>query len=102
MPSLLLDESLRAREFGRLLTMNFGLRAELGAAQRSLKEIQSWNKGDVLILGQDAVAPLDIYIQEVPKLKGMMGVFRGNSAVRLTQDLSLKEDDSETEHRKVK
>ena len=71
--------------------MEFQIRAVLGQTERTLKEIRQLKAGDVLTLGQDSVAPISLTIQDVPKCKGMIGVFRGNNAVRLTKDLSSNE-----------
>ena len=76
-----------------LMNMDFDIRGVLGQTEKTLREIRKLKKGDVLILGQDAVSAIPVYIQEVPKFKGMMGVFRGNNAVRLTKDLSNNEGD---------
>jgi flagellar motor switch protein FliM len=66
------------------------VRVELGTAERSLAEIKRWKAGDVLPLTQDSSSPVKVFIEEVEKLKGLMGVFRGNTAVRLS-------DESQTE-----
>lgn len=65
------------------------LRAELGVAERTLREVQSFQVGDELILHQDAAAPLTVYVGELAKFQGMMGTYRGNTAVRLTDKLNL-------------
>lgn len=57
---------------------------ELGRADKTLRQIQNWKKDDVLVLNQDSTSPVRILIEEVPKLHGMMGAYRGNVAVRLT------------------
>lgn len=83
-------EEWRDHWLREIKSMHFGLRAELGTTKRSLQQIQNLKVGDVLLLGQDAVEPLTVYLQDVPKMKGLMGVYRGNSAIRLTDDLSPK------------
>jgi flagellar motor switch protein FliM len=75
-----------------LLTMELDLRVELGKTEKSLNEIQKLQVGDTLILRQDAVEPLSISLEQVPKLKGLMGTYRGNSAVRLIEDVSPTEN----------
>ncbi len=62
------------------------VRVELGTAERSLSEIKRWKAGDVLPLTQDSSSPVKVFIEEVEKLKGLMGVYRGNTAVRLSDD----------------
>jgi flagellar motor switch protein FliM len=77
-----------------LMEMEFEIRAVLGHTERTLKQIRQFKVGDVVVLGQDAVSPIGLTVQDVSKLKGMIGVFRGNNAVRLTKDLSHKQEES--------
>lgn len=73
-----------------VMQLELAVKVELGKAEALLKDIQAWKVGDSFMLSQDAVEPLPIYIEEVPKLKGLMGTYRGNSAIRLVQDLTVK------------
>ncbi len=59
------------------------VRVELGRSSKSLKDVQVWKSGDVLALNQDSSSPVQIMIEGIPKLQGMMGVYRGNVAVRI-------------------
>jgi len=72
-----------------LSTMDFDVRAELGAMEKKLSEVQMWKVGDVLVLEQDAVAPLDVYVEGVRKIRGTMGNYRGSRAVKLSQEWEL-------------
>ncbi len=76
-----------------LSTMDFDVRAELGHTQKNLTEVQAWKKGDVVLLEQDAVAPLEVYVEGVRKLRGMMGNYRGSRAVKLSEEW-LKDPES--------
>lgn len=67
------------------------IRAELGQAEVSLKQVQSWKVGDTLALNQDSSSPVQILIEQVPRLKGLMGVYRGNVAVRLVDNDTEKQ-----------
>ncbi|NBX91831.1 MAG: flagellar motor switch protein FliM [Proteobacteria bacterium] len=80
-----------------LLTCEMLLQVELGSATKTLGEMEQLKVGDVLTLTQDSVAPLDIYIQGQAKMKGLMGTFRGNSAVQVTTTLN-SEDTGEGEY----
>jgi flagellar motor switch protein FliM len=62
------------------------MRVELGTAQRSLHEVQNWKAGDILPLTQDSVAPLPVIIEGLTKYQGMMGIYRGNNAVKLVTE----------------
>ncbi len=77
-----------------LMEMEFEVRGILGQTEKTLKQIRQLKVGDVLVLGQDAVSPISLTVQDVSKFRGMMGVFRGNNAVRLTKDLSKEKQES--------
>ena len=75
-----------------LAELPLDLRVELGLAQRTLTEIQAFKPGDVIVLDQNTVSPLPIYISELEKAAGIMGTFRGSRAVRITE-LSVPGDE---------
>lgn len=77
-----------------LMDMDFEVRGLLGQTEKSLKEIRRMKVGDVLVLNQDATSPIPLLIQDVSKCRGMIGVLRGNNAVRLTKDLSTEKEES--------
>lgn len=79
-----------------VLSTELLLQVELGATQKTVGEIQSLQKGNNLLLAQDSVAPLTVYVQGLPRMAGMMGNLRGNLAIRMTKTL-LSEDSSEGE-----
>jgi len=60
-------------------------RAELGATELPLEAIRNWKVGDIISLPQDATEPIEIYLEQIPKMKGMMGVYRASSAVRVVE-----------------
>jgi flagellar motor switch protein FliM len=62
------------------------LRVELGSAERSLHQVQQWKPGDILPLTQDSVAPLPVIVEGLTKYHGMMGLYRGNNAVKLVTE----------------
>ncbi len=67
------------------------VRVELGQAERTLHEIQAWKAGDVLPLNQDSASPVRILIEQVEKMQGLMGAYRGSVAVRLVDKDDSKE-----------
>ncbi len=87
-------ESWKQHWLKELMDMDFEIRGVLGQTEKSLKEIRQMKVGDVLVLGQDAASSIPLLIQDVAKFKGMIGVFRGNNAVRLTKDLSKEKEES--------
>lgn len=88
------EEAWKQHWLKELMDMEFEVRGVLGQTEKSLTEVRQLKVGDVLVLGQDAVSPIPLTIQDVPKFKGMIGVFRGNNAVRLTKDLSKEKEES--------
>ncbi|MCB0405745.1 MAG: flagellar motor switch protein FliM [Bdellovibrionales bacterium] len=58
---------------------------KLGQADVSLRGIMDWKVGDTVILDQDAVAPLTVEVEGIPKFLGQMGVQHGSSAVKITE-----------------
>lgn len=68
-----------------IMQLGLDCRAELGTNEISLSTVRKWKPGDVLSLTQDATGPLSVFIEEIPKIKGMMGLYRGNTAIRVTE-----------------
>lgn len=62
---------------------------ELGRAEISAKDVVELQKGDVVLLDQFAVDPLNIYVEGMLKFGGFPGVYKGNQAVKVV-DLSDK------------
>ncbi len=83
------EEQWKDHWLRELSTMEFEVKAELGHMEKKLSEVQTWKKGDVLLLEQDAVAPLDVYVEGVRKVRGTMGNYRGSRAVKLSQEWEL-------------
>lgn len=68
-----------------LSDLELQLTAELGSLSLPLESIRDWKPGDLLTLHRDATEPIEVRLESVPKMKGMMGVYRGNSAVRVVE-----------------
>jgi flagellar motor switch protein FliM len=66
-----------------LAALPLDVKVELGATERTLHQIQDWKAGDVIALAQDSVAPLGVMVEGLEKFDGLMGVYRGNNAVKL-------------------
>ena len=88
-------EAWRQHWLKEILTTELLTQVELGHATRTLRQIEALKVGDVIGLHQDAVEPLTVFVQGLPKLHGMMGTFRGNSAVRLSHDLDAQPENAE-------
>lgn len=57
----------------------------LGEAKATLREVLEWKPGDTIVLAQDAVSPLKVCVEGIPKFQGQMGVCRGSTAVRILE-----------------
>lgn len=73
-----------------LRDLDMTLSVELGAANRTLSEIQSFKPGDEITLWQDVLSPLNINIQNQLKFKGIKGTYRGNSAVKIAEVIPIR------------
>jgi flagellar motor switch protein FliM len=79
------DTSLWTQHWlNEIQSLEMEVRAELGFTEKTVREAQALNPGDELLLHQDAASPLTVYVEGLPKIKGLMGVCRGNNAVRIT------------------
>ncbi len=74
-----------------IMTTELDVRAELGTAARSLREIHALKAGDKMLLLQDAASPVQIYLEGLPKMTGLMGTYRGNSAVRVSDTIAPRQ-----------
>ena len=71
-----------------LMRTKLDVRVELGATKRSLRQIHAMKKGDQINLQQDAAGPIQVYVEGLPKMTGLMGTYRGNTAVRVNDPLT--------------
>ncbi len=80
------DETLWQQHWQEEMSqVSVDIRVNVGETSKQLREISQWKAGDLLMLNQDASQPLTLYVEGLAKLEGMMGVCRGNNAVRVTQ-----------------
>lgn len=68
-----------------LMRLELYARVELGGVMKTLKEVSDLKVGDTLTLGQDAASPLTLFVEGQPKILGLMGVCRGNNALRILE-----------------
>lgn len=55
----------------------------LGRVEKKLSEIQSFKVGQELVLDQDSASTLKVEVEGLSKFEGLMGLCRGNQAIRL-------------------
>ncbi len=68
-----------------ITTLYVNSSVELGSKEMTVKEILNLKKGDVINLGKDISEPLTVYIEKVPKFKGIAGIYRNNKAIKITE-----------------
>jgi len=71
-------------EVGRL---SLDVKVELGSKRTSLESVKTWQVGTVITLERDAAEELPVLVEGQNKLSGLMGIYRGNQAIRLTKVL---------------
>lgn len=70
-----------------ILKTELDVKVELGFTHRNLGDIKKFHEGTELVLSHDSLEPLQLYVQGLPLLKGMMGNVRGNVAVKITETI---------------
>lgn len=95
-------ESWKEHWIRELMTTELLVQVELGSTVRTLGEVETFKPGTVLSLSQDSVAPLNIYVQGINRMKGLMGNMRGNVAVRLTSTLNPRDSQEGDTHEQGK
>jgi flagellar motor switch protein FliM len=63
------------------------LRVELGRTTISTHDLLNIHVGDVIPLSQDVNQALTVRVEGVPKFRGFPGVFRGNKALQVSEEI---------------
>lgn len=58
---------------------------KLGEADISIADMLSLQVGDIIPLNQEISGELNVEVEEVPKLKGLLGLYKGSKAVQVTR-----------------
>jgi flagellar motor switch protein FliM len=86
------DMEMRAKWFQRLQKsvneVPLELRAVLGKKKLSVQEFLKIKKDSVILTDTIMNEPIDVTIMNTKKMKGKMGIFRGNKAIRVEQILN--------------
>lgn len=61
------------------------LKVYLGHSKIRLRDFLNLKEGDHITLDQNSDEPLDIFIQNVPKFKGIQGAYKGRRAMKITE-----------------
>ncbi len=64
----------------------------LGKGKITLGELIHLKKGDVLVLDKKAYEPVEVYIENTPKILGRLGTFKKHLAVQVDKFLIFKEE----------
>lgn len=60
---------------------------KLGEADITMSDLLDLSPGDIIQLDTDATMPLDIFIEGIPKFKGIPGLLKGNRALKIIESL---------------
>jgi flagellar motor switch protein FliM len=86
------DLEMRAKWFDNLRRsvreVPLELRAVLGKKKLSVEQFLKIRKNSVIVTNTAVDDPIDITIKDLPKLRGKIGIYKGNKAVRIEEILS--------------
>lgn len=86
------DMEMRAKWFqklqGSINDVPLELRAVLGKKKLTVQEFLKMKKDSIIITDSSVDEPIDLTIMDITKLKGRMGIWRGNKAVKIEQILN--------------
>jgi flagellar motor switch protein FliM len=86
------DMEMRAKWFqklqGSVNEVPLELRAVLGKKKLTVQEFLKMKRDSVIITDSSVDEPIDLTIMDVTKLRGKMGIWRGNKAVKVEQILN--------------
>jgi flagellar motor switch protein FliM len=77
------DNSWHARLQQQLREADVDLSVVLGHTVITGRDLLNLKMGDVLILNEDSERPVDIFVEEVHKARGRVGVHRGHRAIQI-------------------
>lgn len=60
---------------------------KLGDADITMSDLLDLAPGDIIQLNTDATMPLDIFVEGIPKFKGIPGLLKGNRALKIIESL---------------
>ena len=86
------DMEMRAKWFQKLQAslgeVPLEMKAVLGKKKISVQEFLKIKKDSLIITDTAVDDPINVTIMNLPKLKGKMGIYRGNKAVKVEQILN--------------
>jgi len=86
------DMEMRAKWFqklqGSVNEVPLELKAVLGKKKLTVQEFLKMKKDSVIITDSSVDEPIDLTIMDITKLRGKMGIWRGNKAVKIEQILN--------------
>jgi flagellar motor switch protein FliM len=86
------DMEMRAKWFqklqGSVNEVPLELRAVLGKKKLTVQEFLKMKRDSVIITDSSVDEPIDLTIMDITKLRGRMGIWRGNKAVKIEQILN--------------
>ncbi len=68
------------------------LRALLGRSQITVEELLNLEEGDVIVLDKKVEEPVEVYIEDTPKILGKLGVYKNKLAVKIDKFITIPEE----------
>jgi len=75
-----------------ILTSEVTLKALLGRAQITLGDLIHLKEGDVVVLEKKTEEPLEVYIEDTPKILGKMGIYKKHLAIQIENFIKREEE----------
>lgn len=64
----------------------------LGKTQITLEELLHLKEGDILVLEKKVEEPIEVYIEETPKILGKMGIYKKHLAIQIEDFIKREEE----------
>ncbi len=66
-----------------LKKVKLGMRAHIGSAEVPLSKLNGMSEGDLIVLDRKISEPVSLYLEGIPKYRGIPGTINGKKAVKL-------------------
>ncbi len=76
-----------------VLSSEVDVKAVLGKGKITINDLINLEEGDVIVLDKKVEEPVEVYIQDVPKILGKMGVFKNHLAIQIDKFLTTSEEE---------
>lgn len=68
------------------------IKALLGKTKITLEDLLHLREGDVLVLEKKVEEPIEVYIENIPKILGRLGIYKKHLAIQIEEFVKLQEE----------